>query len=116
MQGVTAGGVQYDETFITDENGEIRVTGLRYGEYAVSEVVNEVSAAYRHPADQSVVLDSDGVHTLEFYNYKNIPIDTGVELTTRPYVILFSICGAGFAVALVTMLVRKKKKEGHEDE
>ncbi len=116
VQGVTAGGVSYDETFVTDENGEIRVTGLRYGEYTVSEVVNEVSAAYRHPADQNVVLDSDGVHTLEFYNYKNIPIDTGVELTSAPYIILFSICGAGFAVALVTMLVRKKKKEGHEDE
>ncbi len=116
VQGVTAGGIQYDETFVTDENGEIRVTGLRYGEYAVSEVVNEVSAAYRHPEDQSIVLDSDGSHTLEFYNYKNIPIDTGVELTTAPYIILFSICGAGIAVALVTMLVRKKKKEGQEDE
>ena len=116
VQGVTAGGIQYDETFVTDENGEIRVTGLRYGEYTVSEIVNEISAAYRHPEDQSIVLDSDGSHTLEFYNYKNIPIDTGVELTTKPYIILFSICGAGFAVALVTMLVRKKKKEDKDDE
>ncbi len=116
VQGVTAGGITYDETFVTDEHGEIRVTGLRHGEYVVSEVVNEVSAAYRHPEDQSIVLGSDGAYTLEFYNYKNIPIDTGVSLTTMPYVILFSICGAGFAVAVVLMILKKKKKEGHEDE
>ena len=33
----------YDETFVTDENGEIHVE-LRVGDYTVSEVSNEASA------------------------------------------------------------------------
>lgn len=112
VRGLTAGGIEYDRTFKTDENGEIRITGLRYGEYTVSEVANEASAAYRHPEDQSVVLDSDSSCTLEFYNYKNIPVDTGVELTSSPYVILLTICSAGLVAAITVMILKKKKKEG----
>ena len=33
-------------TFETDKNGEIVIEGLRIGEYTVSEVANNASAAY----------------------------------------------------------------------
>ena len=49
----------YDMTFETDKNGEIVIEGLRIGEYTISEVANNASAAYITPADQNVTIKLD---------------------------------------------------------
>ena len=46
-------------TFETDKNGDIVLEGLRLGEYTVSEVANNASAAYITPADQNVTIKLD---------------------------------------------------------
>ena len=43
-------GVDYDQTFKTDKNGEIVIEGLRIGDYTVSEVSDKASAGYILPA------------------------------------------------------------------
>ena len=42
----------YDQTFKTDSTGKIEITGLRVGDYTVSEVSDNASANYVLPADK----------------------------------------------------------------
>ena len=49
-------GVDYDQTFKTDKNGEIVIEGLRIGDYTVSEVSDKASAGYILPADKQAVM------------------------------------------------------------
>lgn len=58
----------YDETFETDENGEIFVEGLRIGEYTVSEVNNSASQNYILPADKTAEVMTDSTTIVEMHN------------------------------------------------
>ena len=58
----------YDMTFETDKNGEIVIEGLRIGEYTVSEVANNASAAYITPADQNVTIKLDETAVVKMHN------------------------------------------------
>lgn len=61
-------GGTYQEEFETDENGEIHITGLRVGEYTVSEVTDESTVRYVIPEDQTVTITYGDTAELSFYN------------------------------------------------
>lgn len=56
----------YNQTFTTDEDGQIIVTGLPVGTYTVSE--NGNSATYVIPADKTVEITAGDTGYAEFYN------------------------------------------------
>ena len=61
-------GVNYDQTFKTDKNGEISIEGLRIGEYTVSEVSDKASAGYILPADKQAAVQTGATTIVQMHN------------------------------------------------
>ncbi len=68
VTGTALTGQSYDQTFTTDENGEIFIDDLRIGSYTVSEVGTENTVQYVLPDSQTVEIGYDETTTAEFYN------------------------------------------------
>lgn len=68
VKGTTFDGQQYEERFITNENGEIFIEGLRLGQYTIYEESNENNKRYILPKQQSVKIEDEDTIELEFYN------------------------------------------------
>lgn len=66
VTGTTITGQDYDEIFVTDENGEILVENLRIGEYTVTEL--NVADRYIAPADVTVSVETNGTAVANVYN------------------------------------------------
>lgn len=61
-------GGQFQEEFETDENGEIHITGLRLGEYTVSEALDESTVRYIVEPDKTVTVSLGSTAEVTFYN------------------------------------------------
>ena len=103
-------GVDYDQTFKTDKNGEIYIEGLRIGEYTVSEVNDSVSAGYILPADKQATVKVGATTIVEMHNELRDTPKTGDEFNLALWVSLAaaSVLGAG---VLGFVGFKKKKKE-----
>lgn len=105
-------GQPYDQTFVTDENGEITVEGLRIGTYTISEVKDKASEKYLLPADQTITIETGQTVTLMFVNKKipDVP-KTGDESNAALWgaVALAALLGIGVIGAV---LYRSRKKYG----
>lgn len=98
----------YDETFVTDENGVINITGLRIGEYKVSEVENTASNSYILPDDKTLEIKYEQTTEVEMYNkLKKVP-KTGDD-SNLPLVITVASVSLAGVVAAMYLLFRKKK-------
>ena len=105
-------GVDYDQTFKTDKNGEIVIEGLRIGDYTVSEVSDKASAGYILPADKQVTVKVDATAIVQMHNeFRDTP-KTGDDFNLGLWVSLaaLSVVGAG-VLGFVGYKNRKKKKE-----
>ena len=78
----------YDMTFETDKNGEIVIEGLRIGEYTVSEVANNASAAYTTPADQNVTIKLDETAVVKMHNELRDTPKTGDDTNMKLWYVL----------------------------
>ena len=103
----------YDMTFETDKNGEIVIEGLRIGEYTVSEVANNASAAYITPADQNVTIKLDETAVVKMHNELRDTPKTGDDTNMKLWYVLAGLSAVGIAVTSV-VAHKKKKKEGNE--
>ena len=103
----------YDMTFETDKNGEIVIEGLRIGEYTVSEVANNASAAYITPADQNVTIKLDETAVVKMHNELRDTPKTGDDTNMKLWYVLVGLSAVGIAVTSV-VAHQKKKKEGNE--
>ena len=106
-------GKDYDQTFITDRNGEIVIDGLRIGEYTVSEVADEVSAPYSRPADKKANVMTDSTTIVEMHNVVIDTPKTGDNSKLGLWLALLGASAAGIGVTVYAG-VRKKKKEDAE--
>lgn len=111
VEGKDICGNVFSQEYVTDENGQILIEGLRIGEYTVSEVSNEASAKYVLPENVTLNVLEDKTTVAKFYNkiQPDIPKtgdDTHMGLWAA--IGLASLAGIG-ATVLVTF--RKKKKE-----
>ena len=61
-------GVDYDQTFKTDKNGEIVIEGLWIGDYTVSEVSDKASAGYILPADKQATVKVNATAIVQMHN------------------------------------------------
>ena len=105
-------GVDYDQTFKTDKNGEIVIEGLRIGDYTVSEVSDKASAGYILPADKQVTVKVNATAIVQMHNeFRDTP-KTGDDFNLGLWVSLaaLSVVGAG-VLGFVGYKNRKKKKE-----
>ena len=105
-------GVDYDQTFKTDKNGEIVIEGLRIGDYTVSEVSDKASAGYILPADNQATVKVDATAIVQMHNeFRDTP-KTGDDFNLGLWVSLaaLSVVGAG-VLGFVGYKNRKKKKE-----
>ena len=102
----------YDQTFVTDENGEIHVE-LRVGDYTVSEVSNEASANYVLPADKTVTILADKTTVAEMHNELRDTPKTGDDSNPWLWAALMGISAVG-AVTLGVIGLKKRKKEETE--
>ena len=105
-------GVDYDQTFKTDKNGEIVIEGLRIGDYPVSEVSDKASAGYILPADKQATVKVDATAIVQMHNeFRDTP-KTGDDFNLGLWVSLaaLSVVGAG-VLGFVGYKNREKKKE-----
>ena len=103
----------YDQTFKTDSTGKIEITGLRVGDYTVSEVSDNASANYVLPADKTVTIFADKTTVAQMHNELRDTPKTGDDRKTGLWVALAGASALGI-VATVVASKRKKKKEGNE--
>ena len=101
----------YDQTFRTDERGEILIEGLRIGEYTVSEVSDSVSAGYVLPEDKAAEVQEDSVVVVQMHNrLRDVP-ETGDATDLTPWVVFAALSAAGVGILGIAILSRKKKED-----
>ena len=102
----------YEKVFTTDKRGEIFIEGLRCGDYRVSEVSDNASAAYVLPVDKIVTISADAEVKIEMHNELRDTPKTGDD---RNPALWYSLTGVGFAGAAVCGFFAFKKKRKKED-
>ena len=91
----------------TDANGEIKLDGLRIGEYTISEVLNAKSSAYKLPKDKLANVQLDSLTIVKMHNvYKDTP-QTGDDRNISMWYGVAAISAIGI---VVTAIVSKNKK------
>ena len=101
VTGTAFTGEKYDQTFVTDKDGKINITGLRVGNYTVHEVENEASANYVLPKDETLLVEHGVLAEVMMYNGENP--NTGVELPVASALIS--------GLLTVVLLFKNKKRE-----
>ncbi len=113
VEGTDITGQKFSKEYVTDENGQILIEGLRIGDYTISEVANEATARYELPDDILVTVHADKTVVAKFYNeltpVTDIP-QTGDTSNIALWAALAALSLAG-AVAVGFATFRKKKKE-----
>ena len=103
-------GVNYDQTFTTDKNGEILIENLRIGEYTVSEVNDKASAGYILPADKQAAVQVGATTIVQMHNELRDTPKTGDDFNAALWVSLAAALTIGAGV-LGFVGFKKKKKE-----
>ncbi len=103
-------GINYDQTFKTDKNGEILIEGLRIGEYTVSEVNDNASAGYVLPADKQATVKVGATTIVQMHNELRDTPKTGDDFNPALWGGLAAACVIGAGV-LGMIAFKKKKKE-----
>ena len=101
----------YDEIFKTDENGKIFIEGLRIGEYTVSEVADNLSAAYNRPADKTATVMTDSTTIVEMHNVFMDNPKTGDNSKLGLWFALLGLSVAGIGVTAYTAIKNRKKED-----
>ena len=104
-------GVNYDQTFKTDKNGEISIEGLRIGEYTVSEVNDKASAGYILPADKQAAVQTGATTIVQMHNELRDTPKTGDDFNPVLWVSLAAAFTIGAGVLGFLGIKGKKKKE-----
>ena len=104
-------GVNYDQTFKTDRNGEISIEGLRIGEYTVSEVSDKASAGYILPADKQASVQTGATTIVQMHNELRDTPKTGDDFNPALWVSLAAAFTIGAGVLGFLGIKGKKKKE-----
>lgn len=103
-------GRDYDQTFVTDKNGEIVIDGLRIGEYTVSEVSNSASASYVLPADKQATVQVGATTIVQMHNeFRDTP-KTGDNSNPALWIALAGVSATGIAVCGIIGFKKKKKE------
>lgn len=106
-------GANYDQTFVTDKNGEIFIENLRIGEYTVSEVSNSASASYVLPADKQATVKLGSTTIVTMHNELRDTPKTGDDSNPALWLVLMGVSAVG-AAAMGFITFKSRKKEDDE--
>ena len=104
-------GIGLTCTPITDSTGKIEITGLRVGDYTVSEVSDSASANYVLPADKTVTIFADKTTVAQMHNELRDTPKTGDESKPWLWMTLMGVSAAGAAVLGIAAYVSKRRKD-----
>jgi LPXTG-motif cell wall-anchored protein len=111
-------GENYDETFVTDEKGEIFIENLRVGAYVITEVETEAAAGYKIPAPITVELVENETLRVDIFNEK-VTITREPPPKTGDSWLIAGLALAGLLAtgsAAVVLMKRRRKEEELADE
>lgn len=100
--------------FTTDKNGEIRIEGLRIGDYTVSEVSDSASQNYVLPSAVTVTVKADETAIVTMHNELRDTPKTGDTSNPALWIALMGVAAAGAVACGVFDIKNKKKKEETE--
>ena len=104
-------GNAFSQEYVTDENGEIKIEGLRVGDYVISEVSNKANEAYILPPDVTVTVHAEKTVVAKFYNE---PAGDGYPENRRQHNMTLCACGDLLGAEPKPLTFRKKKERQHE--
>lgn len=110
-------GNAFSQEYVTDENGQIKIEGLRVGNYTISEVSNDKNKAYILPPDVTVTVHAEKTVVAKFYNELKPVTDipkTGDSTNMTLWAALSGVSLLGIAVT--AFFTFRKKKEGGKHE
>lgn len=118
VEGTDITGNAFSQDYVTDENGQIKIEGLRIGDYVISEVSDKTNERYELPDNVTVTVHEGKTVVAKFHNKlkpetPDIP-KTGDSTNMTLWAALagVSLIGAG-TTAFFTF--RKKKEEGEHE-
>lgn len=115
--GTDITGNAFSREYVTDENGQIRIEGLRIGDYTISEVSNDKNKTYILPDDVTVTVHAEKTVVAKFYNELKPVTDipkTGDSTNMTLWAALAGVSLLGIAVT--AFFTFRKKKEGGKNE
>ena len=110
VEGEDLWGNAFEGEYVTGEEGEIRIEGLRAGTYTVTEIGNEASGRYILPEGVTVTVRGGETAEVEAYNalVPETP-HTGDDSRTALWAALAALSLAGLGILLAASLRRKSK-------
>ena len=104
----------YSETFVTDQNGEILIEGLRIGKYTVSEEKNEQSEGYTLPDPVEVEIVAQETLEVHVHNDK-VTVEVPQTGDKNNLTLWFVLLGAGAAGCTAAVFLTMKKRKAASD-
>lgn len=116
VSGTDVTGNAFSKDYVTDENGQIKIDGLRIGDYVVSEVSNEANKAYILPPDVTVTVHEGKTVVAKFHNQLKPVTDIPKTGDSTNLTLWAALAGASLlsAGAAPFFTFRKKKEGKHE--
>ena len=116
VEGTDITGKAFSQEFVTNEDGEILIEGLRIGDYVISEVATDKTDKYVLPDDVTVTVHADKTVVAKFHNELKPVIPDNPKTGDRSNLALWatlavlSLAGVGIT-GFVTFKKRKKEDE-----
>lgn len=117
VEGTDITGNAFSKDFVTDENGQIHIDGLRIGDYVISDVSNKANEKYELPANVTVTVHEGKTVVAKFHNKLKPVTDipkTGDTTNMPLWAALAGISAIG-AGAAAFFTFRKKKEVGKHE-
>lgn len=110
-------GNAFSQEYVTDENGQIKIEGLRVGDYTISEVSNDKNKAYILPADVTVTVHAEKTVVAKFYNELKPVTDIPKTGDSTNMTLWAALAGTSLlGIAATAFFTFRKKKEGGKHE
>jgi len=114
VEGTDVTGNAFSAEYVTDENGQINIEGLRIGDYVISEIADKNTERYELPADVTVTVHEGKTVVAKFYN-KLIPEVPDIPKTGDDTNVKFwggmTVAGLVGAAGCAVVAFRKKKED-----
>ena len=117
VEGTDITGNAFSKDYVTDENGQIHIEGLRVGNYVISEVSNKANEKYVLPDNVTVTVHEGKTVVAKFYNeLKPVIPDIPKTGDSTNLTLWASLAGASLlGIGVAAFFTFRKKKEGKHE-
>lgn len=117
VEGTDITGNAFSKDYVTDENGQIHIEGLRVGNYVISEVSNKANEKYVLPDNVTVTVHEGKTVVAKFYNeLKPVIPDIPKTGDSTNLTLWASLAGASLlGIGVAALFTFRKKKEGKHE-